>query len=130
MFETARNSGLGVARACEDFYLKPPHLVRNEFGASLGGPIWIPKIYKGKSRTFFFFAYEGYQLRSAATRNIAVPTAAFRQGDFSGLIDGQGRRYTLYDGLTTDSQTWACQPFPGNQLPISRQSHSPGTCTA
>ena len=122
VFETARNSGLGVARAREDFYLKPPHLVRNEFGGSLGAPVWIPKLYNGKNRTFFFFAYEGYQLRSAATRNIAVPTPAFRQGDFSGLIDGQGRRFTLYDGLTTDSKTWMRQPFPGNQLPLSRQS--------
>lgn len=122
VFETARNSGLGVARAREDYYLKPPHLVRNEFGASLGGPVWIPKLYNGKHRTFFFFAYEGYQLRSAATRNIAVPTPAFRQGDFSGLVDAQGRRFTLYDPLTTDSSTWARQPFAGNQLPISRQS--------
>ncbi len=122
VFETARNSGLGVARAREDFYLKPPHLVRNEFGASMGAPIWIPKVYNGKNRTFFFFAYEGYQLRSAATRSIAVPTPAFRQGDFSGLVDGQGRPFTIYDGLTTDSRTWARQPFPGNQVPISRQS--------
>src|SRR5262249_55741549 len=122
LFETARNSGLGVARAREDFYLKPPHLVRNEFGGSLGAPVWIPKVYNGRNRTFFFFAYEGYQLRSASTRSIAVPTAPFRNGDFSNLIDGQGRRFTLHDGLTTDSKTWAREPFPGNQLPMSRQS--------
>ena len=121
VFETARNSGLGVARARQDFYTKPPHLVRNEFGASLGGPVFLPKIYNGKNRTFFFFAYEGYQLRSAATRSIAVPTPAFRQGDFSGLVDGQARRFTLYDPLTTTA-TWGRQPFPNNQLPIGRQS--------
>jgi len=122
VFETARNSGLGVARAREDFYLKPPHLVRNEFGASVGGPVWFPKIYNGKNRTFFFFAYEGYQLRSASTRSIAVPTPEFRQGNFSGLVDGQGRRFTLYDPLTTVSGTWARQPFADNQLPINRQT--------
>jgi len=121
-FETARNSGFGVARARQDYYLKPPHLVRNEFGASLGGPLSIPKLYSGKNRTFFFFAYEGYQLRQANTRSIAVPPPAFRQGDFSGLVDAQGRRFTLYDERTTDSRTWVRQPFPGNQVPLDRLS--------
>ncbi len=121
-FETLRNSGLGVARARQDYYDKPPHLVRNEFGVSLGGPVWLPKIYNGRNRTFFFFAYEGYQLRSARTRSIGVPTPAFREGDFSGLVDAQGRRFTLYDPNTTDSTTWSRQPFPGNRVPMARQS--------
>src|SRR5207245_10735646 len=76
----------------------------------------------GTIRTFSCWSYAGYRPRSAAPPNIAAPTPAFRQGDFSGLIDGQGRRFTLYDGLTTDSKTWMRQPFPGNQLPLSRQS--------
>ncbi len=124
VFETARNSGLGVARARQDVFTKPPHLVRNEFGASMGAPVFIPKIYNGKNRTFFFFAYEGYQLRQASTRSIAVPTAAFRSGDFSGLVDGQGRRFTLYDALSTGSreQNWGRLPFTGNQVPLSRQT--------
>jgi hypothetical protein len=121
-FETARNSGLGVARARQDFYDKPPHLVRNEFGVSAGGPVFIPKVYNGKNKTFFFFAYEGYQLRSAATRSIAVPTPAFREGDFSALADAQGRRFTIYDPLTTNTTTWTRTPFPENRLPIGRQS--------
>ncbi len=122
VFETARNSGFGVARARQDFYTKPPHLVRNEFGASFGGPVWLPKLYNGRNRTFFFFAYEGYQLRSASTRSIAVPTPAMREGDFSGLIDGVGRRITIYDPLTTDAQSWTRQPFTGNRIPSNRQS--------
>ena len=96
-FETARNSGLGVARARTDFYTKPPHLVRNEFGASGGGPVYLPKLYNGRNKTFFFFAYEGYRQMQASTRQIAVPTQAMRNGDFSGLRDSQGRLYTLYD---------------------------------
>ena len=124
VFETARNSGFGVARARQDNYTKPPHLVRNEFGASLGAPIFIPKVYNGRNRTFFFFAYEGYQLRQAATRNIAVPTPAMRSGDFSGLVDGQGRRFTIYDPLTTgpESGNWTRLPFTNNQLPAARQT--------
>ena len=121
LFLTARNSGLGVARARQDYYDKPPHLVRNEFGGSLGGPVWIPKLYNGRNRTFFFFAYEGFQLRSASTRNIAVPTEAMRQGDFSGLVDAQGRRFTIYDPMSTNAE-WGRMPFVNNQIPIARQS--------
>ena len=120
-FETARNSGIGVARARQDFYLKPPQLARNEFGASLGGPVYLPKVYSGKNKTFFFFAYEGYRLRSAATRSVAMPTPAMRQGDFSGLVDGQGRKYTLYDPLSTNAD-WGRVPFQNNQIPIGRES--------
>ncbi len=121
VFETTRNSGLGVARARQDYYLKPPHLVRNEFGASLGGPVYLPKLYDGKNRTFFFFAYEGYRDRRASTRSVTMPTPAMRQGDFSGLIDAQGRRYALYDPLTTEAN-WRRQPFANNQIPVSRRS--------
>ncbi|MFN7925830.1 MAG: carboxypeptidase-like regulatory domain-containing protein [Bryobacteraceae bacterium] len=123
-FETARNSGLGVARARQDFFTKPPHLVRNEFGASLGAPVFIPKVYNGRNRTFFFFAYEGFQLRQASTRNIAVPTEAMRGGDFSGLVDGQGRRFTIYDALSTGSKeaNWSRVPFTGNRIPVARET--------
>ena len=121
VFETARNSGIGVARAREDFYVKPPQLVRNEFGASLGAPVWLPKIYNGRHKTFFFFAYEGYRLRSSATRSITMPTPEMTQGDFSGLIDGQGRKYTLYDPLTTNA-TSGRLPFNNNQIPTTRES--------
>ena len=121
-FETARNNAIGVARRREDFYDKPPHLVRNEFGASLGGPVYLPKVYNGKNRTFFFAAYEAYRLRSATTTSLTMPTMAMRQGDFGGLIDGVGRRYTVYDPWTTDTKTWMRQPYPNNRIPLSRES--------
>jgi hypothetical protein len=95
VFETHRNSGLGVARRRQDYYAKPPQLVRNEAGASLGGPVWLPRLYNGRNRTFFFAAYEFYRLRQGATSSTTVPTLEMREGDFSGLVDGLGRRYTL-----------------------------------
>src|SRR5262249_16507080 len=52
-FETGRNSGFGVARQRQDTFSKAPHLVRNEFGASIGGPVFVPKVYNGKNKTFF-----------------------------------------------------------------------------
>jgi hypothetical protein len=121
LFETHRNSAIGVARRREDFYDKPPHLVRNEFGASIGAPVYLPKIYNGRNRTFFFVAYEAYRQLSAATTSTTMPTMAMRGGDFSGLIDSAGRRITLYDPWTTDSR-WQRQPFPNNVIPISRRS--------
>ena len=121
-FETARNNGIGVARSRTDYYTKPPQLIRNEFGASLGGPVFVPKVYNGKNRTFFFYSYEALRLRSSTTRSITMPTAAMRQGDFSRLLNSQGRLYTLYDPWSTDSATWARQPFPNNQIPLNRQS--------
>jgi hypothetical protein len=55
LFYTNRNSGYGVARQRQDNFTKPPYLNRNEFGGSLGGPVYIPKVYNGRNRTFFFF---------------------------------------------------------------------------
>lgn len=120
-FETAKNNGFGLARKRQDYYDKPPHLVRNEFGVSGGGPLWIPKVYNGKNRTFFFVAFEAFRSVTSPTISTSMPTMAMREGDFSGLVDGQGRRTTLYDPWTTDAK-WSRQPFPNNQIPVSRRS--------
>ncbi|HWQ92940.1 MAG TPA: TonB-dependent receptor [Clostridia bacterium] len=109
-FETHRNNAIGLARSRTDFYTKPPQLIRNEFGASSGGPVIIPKLYNGKDRTFWFFNYEGYRLASATTWGFRVPTMAMRKGDFSNLKDSQGRLQKLYDPWTTAADG-ARQPF-------------------
>lgn len=103
-FHTHRNNAIGLARARTDFYTKPPPLIRNEFGASAGGPLI-------KNRTFWFFAYEAQRLVTASTMGRSVPTDAMRRGDFSGLVDAQGRLQRLYDPWTTDAATWSRQPF-------------------
>ena len=82
-------------------------MVRNEFGASGGGPVYIPKVYNGRNKTFFFHAYEAYRSLSGSTLNVSVPTMAMRQGDFRGLVDGAGRQYTLYDPLDDRRATWS-----------------------
>ncbi len=123
MFETARNNAIGVAKARQNpANFAAPHLVRNEFGASGGGPISIPKIYNGKNRTFFFVSYERFSLRQASSELVAVPTAAMRTGDFSGLINGAGIAQILYDPNSTVKGTYTRTPFVGNQIPISRES--------
>jgi len=122
-FETNRNSGMGVARRRQDFYTKPPHYVRNEFGLSLGGPVFIPKVYNGKNKTFFFVSYEALRQRSASTSSTTVQTDAMRNGDYSGMVDAQGRQTTIYDPLSTGAApNWARTPFPGNIIPQARES--------
>jgi hypothetical protein len=122
LFETARNNGIGVARRRQDYYEKAPPLVRNEYGASIGSPLYLPGLYNGRNRTFLFLAYEGYTRRQYATQSTSLPTAAMRQGDFSGMMDGSGRPYTIYDPWSTDSKTWQRVPFPNNRIPIARRS--------
>jgi hypothetical protein len=121
MFETIRNNGIGLARARTDFYAKPPQLNRNEYGVSVGGPLVIPRVYNGKNRTFWFSSFEGQQLVAAATSNFTVPTAAMRNGDFSGLKDAQGRLSVIYDPWST-GKDYSRQPYPGNVIPANLQS--------
>jgi hypothetical protein len=122
-FETFRNNFFGIARARQDpSNFAAPHLVRNEFGFSIGGPISIPKLYNGKNKTFFFFAYERFSLRQASNELVTVPTLAMRNGDFSQLINSQGILQTLYDPNTTQAGTYQRSPFPNNQIPVTRES--------
>ncbi len=123
VFETLRNNAIGLARSRTDYYKSPPKLIRNEYGASAGGPVILPKLYDGRNRTFWFFNFEGRQERSASTSSFNVPTAAMRNGDFSGAVDALGRRLTVYDPWTTDSRTRARQPYAyGGRLNVINPS--------
>jgi hypothetical protein len=123
LFETARNNGLAFARARTDLFTTPPHLVRNEFGGSLGGPVWIPKLYKGRNRTFFFFNYEARRVRTASTATLRVATGAWRQGDFNGLRNAAGQAITIYDPFSTGpGPEHRRTPYPNNQIPLLRRS--------
>lgn len=110
LFVTNRNSGYGVARNRDNFTNTAAKLNRNEYGGTVGGPVWIPKVYNGQNRTFWFFSYEGYKYRSGAFANHRVPTQAMRDGDFSGLRDSSGTLMTIYDPLTTNAE-YQRQPF-------------------
>jgi len=63
-----------------------PRLNRNQFGANIGGPVLLPKLYNGKNKTFFFFNWEsGYAAQGASPSYRIVPTVAQRGGDFSAM---------------------------------------------
>jgi hypothetical protein len=124
LFEFLRNSDLGA----NDFFNNlagnprvPFHM--NQFGGSIGAPIWIPKVYNGKNRTFFFFNYEGTRWRRGAVFTTTVPTAAERQGDFSHDVTNTGQLVTIFDPTSTvagSGGAYVRTPFAGNMIPSSR----------
>jgi len=96
---------------------------RNQFGGVIGGPVYIPKLYDGRNRTFFFFAEESTRQRNLATTNPTVPIDAWRIGDFSDLRNGSGQLITIYDPLNAGADAsgqWIRQPFAGNRIPRDR----------
>jgi len=101
-FWTTRNNAFGVARSRSNpTNYSAPEYIRNEAGASAGGPVVIPDLYHGKDKTFFFFAYERYSLAQSPYSDEATPTAAMRNGDFSGLVSSSNVLQTLYDPYST-----------------------------
>ena len=94
----------------------------------------LPKLYKGKDRTFFMFNLERYREAQPQPSQGMVPTAEERAGDFSKSFNSAGRMYTIYDPLTispnpafdpTKSVTlsnlqYLRTPFAGNLVPKGR----------
>lgn len=96
--------------------LGKPKERQNEVGGAAGGPVFIPKVYDGRDKTFFFFTYTQRLLPASIGFPLTtVPTAAMKQGDFS-----QTGVPLIYDPATTEGATR--QPFPGNRIPASRFS--------
>ncbi|HEX5083355.1 MAG TPA: TonB-dependent receptor [Blastocatellia bacterium] len=89
--------------------LTKPQKIGNDFGASGGGPVRIPRLYNGKDRTFFFGTFEGFRFPRGQTVQNTVPTQAMRNGDFSG------------EGLTIIDPSTGL-PFPNNRIPDNRIS--------
>jgi hypothetical protein len=119
LFETHRSNAAGLRARRREETGPPAHFVRNEFGGSAGGPLVWPRVYNGRDRSFWFFSYEGERRRESVIRAARVPTEAMWNGDFSGLVDAQGRLWQIYDPLTTGAGG-SRQPFPGNRIPASR----------
>ena len=82
LYEYLRNNKLDARNFFEP---DVPPFHRNQYGASLGGPIVLPHVYDGHDKTFFFLNYEGLRDHHAFFSRSHVPTLAERQGDFSDL---------------------------------------------
>jgi len=78
-----------------------PRNRRNDFGGTIGGPIWIPKLYDGHNKTFFFFSFEEFREASALNFSDTVPTAAYRNGDFSAISPAGGANFNTALGVSS-----------------------------
>lgn len=92
-------------------------LRRHQAGFAVGGPVYLPKFYNGRDRTFFFTDYEAFREAALNPSPFTVPTALERNGDFSQTVNSQGARVTIYDPL---SSTTARTAFQGNVIPANR----------
>jgi hypothetical protein len=131
----ALNAGTPFTDDGHGHLIRPPAR-RNDFGGTFGGPVWIPKLYNGHDKTFFFFNWEQFaETQHINNIPISVPTAAYRNGDFSQAITAVGGKIlgtdalgrplvenAIYDpttarqvnGLTVTDQ------FPNNTVPQNR----------
>jgi len=67
----------------EPYFSAEPAFHQNQFGAAAGGPVWIPKLYNGRNKSFFHGAYQGYRYSRTSNSLIYVPTDAQLSGDLS-----------------------------------------------
>jgi hypothetical protein len=109
-WEYVRNNAFDSRPAFLDATAKTPGFRQNQFGASVGGPVWIPRLYNGRNKTFFFFAYQGLRYGKDSSTLLLVPTAAQLGGDLSGFST------QIYNPFTTTSGGQR-SPFPGNIIP-------------
>jgi hypothetical protein len=88
----------------------------NQYGASVGGPVWIPKVFNGRNKLFWFFAWENLKDAQPSTIVTTVPTDAEKTGNFSAYT------VPIYDPntATASGSTITRTPFPGNIIPTSR----------
>jgi len=93
----------------DQFSTSPAAFRQNQFGGIISGPVFLPKLYDGRNRTFFTFAYEGWRFSQASQIEYTVPTNAELGGDFSNST----LTNPIYDPATT-------QPDPNNPGQFTR----------
>src|SRR5215831_12338616 len=101
---------------------KPPHYTDNRWGFVAGGPVWLPRVYNGKNRTFWFYGYGANRFGVPQSFTSTVPTATQRRGDLSALL-ALGPQYQVYDPNTTVAVAgghFQRLPFAGNIIPADR----------
>jgi Carboxypeptidase regulatory-like domain/TonB dependent receptor len=118
VYDYLRNGALDANNYFNNLNHNPrPNSHRNQFGVAVGGPVYIPGIYKQRDKTFFFFNFEGHRDHNAGQYSGTVPIPAFRTGDFSALLGAQVGQDALcrpvlagqlYDPYTTRQVTATC----------------------
>ncbi|HET9088180.1 MAG TPA: carboxypeptidase-like regulatory domain-containing protein [Acidobacteriaceae bacterium] len=135
-------TGANNTPACRSTFATPVDR-KNDYGVTLGGPVWIPKVYNGRDKLFFFFSWEQLRYNLGATTQTTVPTAQEKAGDFSNPAIFQTNKVLgtnpcdgtpIYQGQIFDPTTTRvvalgngssipCRTaFPGNKIPLNRFS--------
>ncbi len=116
----------------------------NAFGFTIGGPVYLPKVYDGRNKTFFFTNWDWLEFRAGVLPGFGntTPIDAFKAGDFSALLTGKqvgtdalGRPImegAIYDPNTTRTVSGVPvrDAFPGNQIPAAFRSNVANKLTA
>jgi hypothetical protein len=110
LYEFLRND---VWDATGYFDVEKSKLRRNQFGSTVTGPVYIPKLYDGRNRTFFMVTWDSLRVVDGKTQRGIVPWPEMLKGDFSRATDALGKPLKITDTL-------AKAPFPNNQVPASR----------
>ncbi len=100
-----------------------PPQVNYTYAFALGGRVWIPKVYDGKNRTFFWLAREGYDDKQSNSSQLYTPTALERVGNFSATQAQGGGQLTIFDPSSTVKNadgTFSRTAFPNNIIPTSK----------
>jgi len=133
-FDLFRNEALNANNWFNNLQHLPRNVdKKNDYGGTFSGPVWIPKLYNGRDKSFFFFSWEQYRQSQGTTSTTTVPTLNERAGNFASLINlanPQGINpcdgSTIYQGQIFDPSTTKtvggqnCRTaFPNNQVPIS-----------
>ncbi len=120
-YEFLRNNDLDARNT---FGTVRPEYRYNQYGAAVGGPFNLPKLYHGSNRTFFFVNWEQYNYVSYSDSITSTPPPSQRTGNFSNLFTSTGQLIPIYDPATTavnpNGSGYVRTPFPGNIIPTSR----------
>jgi hypothetical protein len=141
LFEFLQNDKLNAAGFVANALGQPKApLKQNEFGGTFGGPVWIPHLYNGRNRTFFFFEFTEFKYRpSSVNASLTTIPNDYRNGDFSQslgpqlmsngqpVLDPAGRPvfqgqiynpFSVHSVVGPDGKTYQVRdPFPGNIIP-------------
>jgi hypothetical protein len=124
LYEFLRNDKLNA----NDFFANRSGTARapfrfNQFGGTAGGPVFIPKLYDGRNRTFFFVNTEIVRFIQGITYTAVLPNPVHLTGDFSQARLADGRQVTIYDPATVAPNPaggFLRSAFPGNVIPAGR----------
>ncbi|MCW5966053.1 MAG: carboxypeptidase regulatory-like domain-containing protein, partial [Bryobacterales bacterium] len=125
LYEYLRNDKLDAANFFAPFRdgekVRPP-LRYNIFGGTVGGPVFIPKFYDGRNKTFFFFSYEGSRRIEGFSTQQTVPSLLQRTGDFSQTFAANGNLIRVFDPESNQpaGNTFTRTQYANNIIPQSR----------